>query len=597
MAGLVCVEDTPEEGDLVVAIDFGTSRTAVAYTIVVEGDNEVVNVLTISGAGGFVRNDYKTPTSVLIQNGEVLSFGYSAQELFVEEEREPSPDWLLFKCFKMTLHKPFQDDPCVECFGGGHKKRLSFVLQKCLEYIKRDVMSQLELMGLLQDPDPTKLFWILTIPAIWSDHAKFVMRTAAFKAGIIGAVESSHLHLALEPECAAIATQADQTQQSLWSVGTKFLVADCGGGTLDITTHEIVRKSPLRLKELLLPAGGPMGATLIDKNFLDFFATLVGKERFKRFEHDDPAGYESLLKQWEEKKVMFQFKESQTGWTKLRVVDVVHKMGITGEFASLIDAWNAANPRTPVEALKDRKVKLALSYNLMKSFYEHPVASVVEKVGATAAACEGLNDVILAGGFSRCGLLQQEMKKRFEATSVRVVVANDPDLTIVKGAALFGAGPVDPIIIRKSKYTFGIGASRVYNPDDAEHQRNRGAVFVGIDGKERLDVFSVHGRVGDDLDVAKPKRRCYTPVNDDQKSCRIAILVTKRYHVLLEKEEGVQELAVTSVPFDMKQPFRDRQVFVEFSFGGPEVRCLFYGSTGEEQVGTPLPIKFNFFQS
>jgi molecular chaperone DnaK (HSP70) len=40
----------------------------------------------------------------------------------------------------------------------------------------------------------------------------------------------------------------------------RFIVADCGGGTVDITLHEL-SNSDSSLKELLSATGGPFGAT------------------------------------------------------------------------------------------------------------------------------------------------------------------------------------------------------------------------------------------------------------------------------------------------------------------------------------------------
>ena len=41
--------------------------------------------------------------------------------------------------------------------------------------------------------------------------------------------------------------------------GTRYLVVDCGGGTVDITVHEILPYG--RLKELHRASGGPYGST------------------------------------------------------------------------------------------------------------------------------------------------------------------------------------------------------------------------------------------------------------------------------------------------------------------------------------------------
>ena len=45
----------------------------------------------------------------------------------------------------------------------------------------------------------------------------------------------------------------------IWCVpGTKYMLVDCGGGTVDITVHEM--ESHGRLKELYKATGGPYGS-------------------------------------------------------------------------------------------------------------------------------------------------------------------------------------------------------------------------------------------------------------------------------------------------------------------------------------------------
>jgi len=44
------------------------------------------------------------------------------------------------------------------------------------------------------------------------------------------------------------------------TTGTRYMVVDCGGGTVDITVHEMENDSG-NLRELYKAAGGPYGST------------------------------------------------------------------------------------------------------------------------------------------------------------------------------------------------------------------------------------------------------------------------------------------------------------------------------------------------
>jgi hypothetical protein len=89
---------------------------------------------------------------------------------------------------------------------------------------------------------------------------------------------SSRLVLAIEPECACLATEKDT--KGFLSVNDQFMVLDCGGGTVDITMHRSLSKEPFRLQELARPEGGDWGSTYVDEQFGAFMSKLLGAGRF-----------------------------------------------------------------------------------------------------------------------------------------------------------------------------------------------------------------------------------------------------------------------------------------------------------------------------
>lgn len=54
-------------------------------------------------------------------------------------------------------------------------------------------------------------------------------------------------------------TNNNQTFEVILDRGTRYIVVDCGGGTVDITVHELDTKLGT-LKELYKATGGPYGA-------------------------------------------------------------------------------------------------------------------------------------------------------------------------------------------------------------------------------------------------------------------------------------------------------------------------------------------------
>ncbi len=51
------------------------------------------------------------------------------------------------------------------------------------------------------------------------------------------------------------------------------MIVDAGGGTIDITCHEMLGKNK-PLKELVPPSGGPWGSSYVNENFIHFLKEL-----------------------------------------------------------------------------------------------------------------------------------------------------------------------------------------------------------------------------------------------------------------------------------------------------------------------------------
>ena len=90
-----------------------------------------------------------------------------------------------------------------------------------------EALDRIKTLGVVE----AEVGWVLTVPAIWDDAAKSVMRQAAFEAGIVKDVNSPNLQLVLEPEAAIVACAMDGSSESLLEklvVGTAVTVLDCG---------------------------------------------------------------------------------------------------------------------------------------------------------------------------------------------------------------------------------------------------------------------------------------------------------------------------------------------------------------------------------
>ena len=76
---------------------------------------------------------------------------------------------------------------------------LRFIADKAIEKLTEQVGKVVK----------TKIRWVLTVPALWSEEHKFFMRKAAQEGGLVEESNSSNLLLSLEPEGASIQCRED----------------------------------------------------------------------------------------------------------------------------------------------------------------------------------------------------------------------------------------------------------------------------------------------------------------------------------------------------------------------------------------------------
>lgn len=79
------------------------------------------------------------------------------------------------------------------------------------------------------------------------------------------------------------------------------MVVDCGGGTVDITVHELLDKQGA-LKELQKASGGPYGSMGVDLEFENFLSDIFGKNFMEHFKSTRPTGYVDLMIAFEARK-------------------------------------------------------------------------------------------------------------------------------------------------------------------------------------------------------------------------------------------------------------------------------------------------------
>lgn len=148
----------------------------------------------------------------------------------------------------------------------------------------------------------------------------------------------------------------------------------------------------------------------------------------------------------------------------------------------------------------------------MKTFFEPLFNKITSKVEELIAASKekhpsGVDFIFMVGGFSESPFLKSVVKERFESENFNVLVPRRPQVSVIRGACMFGLNPRS-ITSRISKMTYGINTLTTFDP--TKHPEEKKVVIEGEDFCE--DVFDAFVRKGEAVSIDEVHTKTYCPV-------------------------------------------------------------------------------------
>ena len=215
-----------------------------------------------------------------------------------------------FHMFKMRLYK-CTDEEMTLSDQDGNALTAVLVIAACLRYISAHALKVLGGQARF-DICMADVLWVVTVPAIWNDCAKGIMRRAAFDAGMMAYLRSPQLVLCLEPEAASIrARETTEDAAFRFRKGIQFITADAGHGTLDTTVHRVVGDTGA-VEELKHASGDDMGGSCVDDNFRRLMNRLCGP-LYAEWRRLYPKAEYELLRDWIDTKAAMQALPDSAG--------------------------------------------------------------------------------------------------------------------------------------------------------------------------------------------------------------------------------------------------------------------------------------------
>jgi len=409
------------------------------------------------------------------------------------------------------------------------------------------------------------------------------MRKAAVEAGIIDHSNSANLLLCLEPEGASIQCRedAEETIKVQMTKGNVVLVLDCGGGTVDITVHKL-NCDPTEnfLCEEILPSSGgcEWGSKYVDKYFEEFLKEFFGNDLFDVYIKNAIARLE-ILKHFEMLKR--KFNPGQEDRSRLQLSYLSEDL-TPNKLTELIEKHNKKHQAE--FHLKQRGASCVdLPPALMISFFQPLFENIKSKVESLLEQAETkvgykAKFIFMVGGFSESPFLKTEIKKKFETNNLQVLVPRRPQVSVIRGACMYGLNPRS-ISSRIAKKTYGINTLTTFDPE--RHPEEKKVIIEGEDFCE--DVFDIFVKKNESVSIDEIHTKTYCPVRSRQTVMRIIFYCTDATDVEFVDEKGVAQLGELSI--DIGKPFQsveDKTVKVTLVFGSTHIHATATNKDGTE---------------
>ncbi|XP_053488061.1 heat shock 70 kDa protein 12A isoform X2 [Ictalurus furcatus] len=600
---------------VVVAIDFGTTSSGYAYAFTKEP--ECIHTMRRWEGGDPGVSNQKTPTTILLSPDKKFhSFGYAARDFYHDLDPTESKQWLYLEKFKMKLHTTanLSIDTDLHAANGKKVKALD-IFAYALAFFKEQALKVNPIVlcmcagiyfhfvgvcltlcsGWLQELsdqagtefDNVDVRWVITVPAIWKMPAKQFMREAAYKAGLASRDNPEQLIIALEPEAASIYCRklrlhqiidlGEKTSVNGYNAtenvgasmvqGDRYVVVDCGGGTVDLTVHQI-RMPEGHLKELYKASGGPYGSIGVDYEFEMLLCKIFGQDFIDQFKIKRPAAWVDLMIAFESRK-------------RAAAPDRSNPLNINLPF-SFIDYYKKFRGHSVEHALRKSNVDfvkwssqgmLRMSPDAMNALFKPTIDHIIRHLKELFERPEvtDIKFLFLVGGFAESPLLQKAVQDMLQGQS-RVIIPHDVGLTILKGAVLFGLDP-GVIKVRRSPLTYGVGVLNRFV--EGKHPPEKLLVRDGT--RWCTDVFDTFISADQSVALGETVKRSYTPAKPSQQVIVIHVYCSERERVGFISDAGVRKCGTLRLDVSgTESPAAGvrREIQTLMQFGDTEIRAM-----------------------
>ncbi|KAK3683332.1 hypothetical protein B0T22DRAFT_245329 [Podospora appendiculata] len=497
---------------LLIALDYGTTFTGIAYLSVSKQKEQDLNalvddirVLSRWPTSDSTTESPKVPSEISYSPSPkgCLQWGHDIDDgsrvlkwtkLELEENRDRGAE---LKTLAETLYGlrllDLSESAVIDNNIPRHlAKEPEDIVRDYLEFIAEQTLEEIHDEVGKKVPENIPIDMIVTHPAKWSDRAlnsTFRAVRAAFNADLFPKIRD--ISFVSEPEACAHFTLREEFRQNegenpdanksekhaKFRKNDCFIVVDAGGGTVDLASYKVVsldfEKKQVNLQQIGYPIGDKCGATYIDRGFNEVVRRRLGEEDWKKLTEEDAqdpgTGGHEMMKakarllhtRFEPIKHGFDGKDQKLGFP----LQLPRGIGETDN---------------PDEGVLGGAMKITVED--LKYMFKFPVERTLYLLGQATTQVEigeklKVKKIFLSGGFARNQYLYDRIIQFGKTRRIEVVRGEEDKCwtAVARGAIIKSLGMYTdkPAIVKSCPRHYGIKvrtqfAAYKHKPADAE---------------------------------------------------------------------------------------------------------------------------------
>ncbi|CAG8435939.1 8607_t:CDS:2 [Ambispora gerdemannii] len=534
---------------VVVAIDFGTTCSGFAYSHTENHDTAVHSLFPGHTAS-------KTNTVLEYDNNwKAINWGFPALVKAQSRRKKASVNSRPVELFKLHLADIDEESKPYLPRGLNYKTAITDFLNKMQKFMLETLLNRWPSLTL------PKIRFVFSVPAEWAPKTRGILRECIYKAGFLTEKYSDNLEFISEPEAAAIFCMSILKEHEL-KVGDSFMVCDCGGGTVDLTTRTLLPEN--QLGEVTERTGDLCGSTFVDNEFILFLGRRLGHKAVQEFKENHYGLVQLLIHKFFCPEVKDEFAGNVSTFEPIEF-DIQR---ICPQLMSYVDDERR-------EQMEEDEWIIELQFSDVTSMFDPVVEKIIRLVRnqLNASGEQKCSAIFMVGGFAENPYLVSRVKKTFSRDVHVIAVPQKPITTILKGAVQYGLNK-KIVKSRRLTWTYGIEVYVLWKK--------------GVDPKKRK-LFNGHIQKFDALakrgtEASPDQKFCgiYVPFHAIQTSVRFRVLATKKLDARFCDEPGMEEIGCMTVNLGIKNLGLIRPIEFSLTFADEEIKATAWNKLTEE---------------